>query len=203
MSRIGFGANMQSERPDPVWMQWNEVQLSIALDIKRNDLDSALSKVDSFLATGERTPEIRSAALGMKAELQEDAGQLENAKQTLLVARDLVEPGLSKYVHEFCLAGVCRKQGQIEEAISWYRTALRTSIEGSGVSSGSALKAFLDVLREPRTLAVDDHDLCVQAIQRSWRILHLAGEPDATDLLRNVSTIREREGSGPKEPAAG
>jgi len=194
---------MQSENPDLVWRRWDEVQLSIALDIKRKDLDSALSRVNSFLAGGEETPEIRSGAMGMKAELEEDLGQLENARQTLLVARDLVGPGFGRYVHEFCLAGVFRRLGQIEEAVSWYRTALKTSLEGGGVSSGSALNAFLDLTGGPRTLTAGDHDLCVQAVQRSWRILHLVGEPDVTDLLTAVSTIREREARGPKESAAG
>ena len=176
-------------------MHWNEVQYSIALDLQSKDLVSALRKVNSFLAA-QITPEIRSSALGMKAELEEELGQLENAKQTLLSARGLVGPGFGKYVHEFCLAGIFRKQGEIEKAISWYRTALKTSVESDGVSSGSALNAFLTLNGE--TLTAKDYELCVQAVQRSWRILGLIGEPEITDLAKAVSKIREREARGPQ-----
>jgi len=186
---------MDNQQSDAAWTRWYELLHSIGCDLTLKEKDSALSRIESFLA-GEIDPEIRSEALGMKAEIREQAGQFEEAKQTLLAARKLVGPSFRRYAHELCLGSLCRRQGQIEGAILWYTTALQTCLDGPGFSAGAALGALFS-LKDPKTLTSEEHNLCVQVAVRSWSILRLVGEPDTADLLGVALAIREREASGP------
>lgn len=180
------------------WAGWTEVMRRVASLMQNHDLTAALSEVDAFLSR-ETRPELRSDALGFRADLREQLGQSEAAKDDLLLARSLIGPSYGRYVHELSLGSICEKQRRIDEAISWYRTALRTCIEGRGISAGTALKGLL-ALRDQRVLTPEDQAICAGAAQKSWDVLGLQGQPDLTDLTHVVSAIKSGEASPPGQP---
>jgi hypothetical protein len=181
------------QRLDSQWKQWYEVMREGALLLSQGDADSALLAVDGVLGS-EISPEIRSDALGFRALLKEELGDLEAASEDLRSARSLVGPGYARYVHELSLANMCQKQGLFDDAQAWYRIALRTCVEGEHTSCGSALAGFLE-LQNNNLLTPEDRQLCTQAAQRSWQILALPGELDLTDLAAAASRIKDGETS--------
>lgn len=184
------------QRLDSQWKQWYEVMREGALLLSQGDIHSALLAVDGVLDS-EVSPEIRSDALGFRAHLKEELGDLEGASEDLRAARSLVGPGYARYVHELSLAHLRQKQGLLDDAQAWYRIALRTCVDGEHTSGGSALTGFLG-LQNNKPLTSEDRQLCAQAAQRSWMILALPGEPDLTDLAAAASHIKDGEGSPPQ-----
>jgi len=189
---------MNHEQPPADWKRWDEVLGLIASNMRRNDFESALRQVNRFLSD-RATPEVRSSALGMKAELEEQLGNLEGARQDLLAARELVRAGFGRYVHELCLAEIYHKQGQATEAMRWCRMALNTGIEAK-ISVGGALKKLLE-LQGIDNLTEEDRTLCFAATERSWQALQLPGTPDVTDLAKAVSAIMSAEAKPPRTSA--
>jgi hypothetical protein len=143
---------------------------------------------------GEINPEIRSDALGFRAHLKEELGDLGSASEDLRAARSLVAPGYARYVHELSLAHVCEKRKLLDDAQAWYRTALQTCVEGDRVSCGNALTGFLR-LQGDKHFTPEDIQLCTQAAQRSWQILALPEQPDLTDLAAVAARIKDGETS--------
>jgi hypothetical protein len=113
---------------------WYHVMRQVTSLMDR-DLRAALSMVEEFLSKEDR-PDLRSDALGMRADLEVQLGELDRAKDDLLKARSLVAAGYARYVHEVSLGVICEKRREIDEALSWYRMALRTCIPAarSGLS---------------------------------------------------------------------
>src|SRR5229473_3816977 len=128
-----------TENLDLAWMRWADVMRDASSLMGKRDFAAALAAVESFLAR-EAWSDLRSDALGFKADLQERLGDLEAAKEDLLTARSLVGATYARYVHELSLGAICRKQNRVAESASWFRTALHTCLEGEGISGGTALK---------------------------------------------------------------
>lgn len=171
--------------------EWDEVMRRIALLILERNHAAALEEVERILAS-ETLPEIRSDALGFRAQFKEKSGDLESATKDLLAARSLLEAGYKKYVHELSLGDIAEKRGEFDEAISWYRVALRTCLEDGRISAGDILNRWLHLQSEQK-LREDDRTLCLQAAQQSWRVLGMRGEASLADLKEIVSAIREQE----------
>ena len=165
--------------------------------INERKFPSAVSEVTAFLSR-EMIPEVRSDALGMRANLNEHTGDLEAAAQDLLTACSLVVSSYGRYVHELSLAGIYRKREQMDDSLSWCRTALRTCLECEGISGGSALTDLLLLCGRGR-LAPQDQDLCERVARRSWAVLGLPGEPDVADLSATVSEIKRCEANPPRK----
>src|SRR6266568_3751666 len=126
------------EKTEMGWEQWWTVMRRAAPLMQKRDFAAALTEVQAFLSH-EAGPEVRSDALGLRADLKERLGDLESAKADLQTARALIGPSYMRYVHEICLGAISRKQAQIDEAASWYRIALQTCMLGERISGGSAL----------------------------------------------------------------
>ena len=60
----------ENQKLDSAWIGWNEVMRKVASLMRGRDFAAALSEVEAFLAR-ERNPELRSDALGMRADLRE------------------------------------------------------------------------------------------------------------------------------------
>ena len=188
---------MTQEHFDSAWESWMVVMRNVSSLVEKGDLTTALAAVESFSAP-EGMPDLRSDVLGFRADLEERLGRVETAKADLLAARSLVAATYIRYVHELSLGSICRRQNQVDEAESWYRTALRTCLEGKNISGGTALKEFLLLNREG-TLSTEDQSLWSQVAERSWEMLGLAGRPDLSDLPRVVSAIKEGEARPPRK----
>jgi hypothetical protein len=173
------------------WQRWLQVTRTIASLMQKREFAAALSAVDQFLIE-ESDPELRSDALGFRADLRAQTGDLRAANEDLLAARSLTGATYLRYVHELSLGTLCRKQQQIDEAISWYRAALQTCIEGSGISAGNALSEFLR-LQPQDVLTPPDRAVFFQAAEKSWRVLGVPGNPEETNLHAVVATIQDAE----------
>lgn len=90
-------------------------------------IEEALSNVDAFLSR-EVGAQLRSDALGLRAELNNRLGNVDSAKRDLLLARSLTGPNYMRYVHELSLANPYESQNLNKEAHSWYRAAPECSL---------------------------------------------------------------------------
>jgi hypothetical protein len=177
----------EDQQSEKAWLDWIEVQREAATLIRRGDHDAALSNVEAFLSR-ETNPELRSDALGFRADLKGRLGNIAGAKDDLITARTEVGPSYGRYVHELSLGTLCESQNLPDEAISWYREALKTCLQGDHISAGTVIDRLIN-LRPPAALSPEDIDLCQQAIRRSWQVLRLPGIPDLSDLPSSVSEI--------------
>src|SRR5256885_3809370 len=143
---------------DPQWNEWFEVMRKLAPLMSKGDFSSALAEVETVLA-GAANPGVQSDALGFRAHIRNQTGDLEAAMEDLLAARSLVGPGYARYVHELSLGQLCLKKQRTSDSLFWYRSALRTSIEGEHVSCGSALNGLL-ALQPNAELSAEDSELC-------------------------------------------
>lgn len=178
------------DKLDASWDTWYQVMRSITSLMKQGDTKTALKEVDFFLL-GDIAPEVESDALGMRADLKEQLEDLEGAKNDLLTARALVGPSYKRYVHELSLGSISQRQQNFEEAVSWFRSALQTCLDGEGISGGTALKRFFAI--SGRRIPPNDEELCARAIRRSWLVLRLPGQPDLTDFSKDIETIKDGE----------
>ena len=187
----------ENQQSDLAWLGWIEVMRKVASFTQNGEFTTALSEIEAFLSRETRA-ELRSEALSLRADLKEQLGDLEAAKEDLLTARSLVGRSYMRYVQELSLGRLYRMQQRLNEAVSWYRVALHTCIEGEGISGGTALKEFL-TLRGQEALTVEDQALTAQVAERSWRVLGLPGQPDLTSLPRVISAIKDGEANPPRK----
>jgi hypothetical protein len=180
------------QQPEKARLGWTEVFRRAWSLVKDGKLAEAISHIDAFLSL-EVDPESRSQALGFRAHIEERLGNAEKAKNDLLAARSLTGPNYDRYVHELCLGSLFESQNLNEEARSWYRTALNTSLLDNGTSGGTVLKRLLQ-LCPVANLPPDDIVLCRRVIEHSWRVLRLTGMPDLSDLEAAASIILHAEG---------
>lgn len=167
---------------------WIEVQRKLSDLLQKRDLTAALSEVEAFLLST-KNRESRSDALGFKGLLKKELGALEEAKAAYLEAHATSQPSsFMRYVHELCLGEVCEAQHAVDEALSWYKSALRTCRSGGGISGGGALQSYLRHRRD-EDLTAEEHALCVAVVKQSWELLRLGGEPDLQDLAKTVSAL--------------
>jgi hypothetical protein len=128
MRAPGSAGDHEADRP---WLQWIELmRTEIVPLMKSGHFEAAIAKLEIFLSS-EMRPDLRREVIGFKTHFKEELGDLRGAEEDLLTARSLAQEGsYGRFVNELCLGGLCEKQQRISEALSWYRSALRTCIEG-------------------------------------------------------------------------
>ena len=170
---------------------WVRIKNEVLQSIVDHDPGTALAAVNPFIDRSGVPAELESDALGLRAELRFEAGDYRRARADLLLAHGLASPSYLKYVHEVSLASVYRAERNASEALNWYRSALRTCVEATEVSAGTALKNF--VLLAGEHIGAEDIVLCRAAIARSWAVLGLSGEAPTHDLAAAIGLIKEAE----------
>lgn len=197
MSKFGV-AHMTNGHPEAEWLIWNEVTRLVISLVGTEDFAEAREEVDRFLGA-DISPELRSVALGLRAEVREQLGDFGGAREDLLIAHSLVGPIYARYVHEISLGVVCEKLHKIDEAICWFEKALNTCLDGEGISAGTALKRLLNLLPEI-DLSAERRQLCLRAARKSFEVLQLESRFDPSVLGRIVSVIKKGEANPPKRP---
>ncbi len=183
----------QPQSSEEKWREWIEVQKRAVRAMVQPDLGAAIDEVDEYLR---REPEgdLRGEALGFRASLREDNGDLEEARQDLLAALSLRPPAsYQRYTLELALGNVAEKLGECEEAASCYSQALETVANDPTTSGGSALLRLLQ-LRGEHGLKPDERVLAGHVAQQSWQLLHLEGEVDLEDLTRTAELLVKAQG---------
>ena len=181
-------------------LEWVEVQRGLVPLLKPGEWDRALAELEVFLSR-DLPPRVLQEVLAFRAHLREELGDLQAAKEDLLAAHALCKPGYSQYVNELVLGSLCEKLTLPDEALAWYRSALKTCLQVSDVSGGSALASYLR-LRGQDNLDEDEKNLCARAVQRSWTVLGIEGEPDFRSLSNLAHVLIEAQGRPPKHKPA-
>jgi tetratricopeptide (TPR) repeat protein len=176
---------------DAQWAAWHLLLKSILRLTNEGDHSAAIRLMDDFLRT-ETDAALRSSALGMRAEVKQESGDLDGALHDLLHAIPLAGDGFSKHVHEFCIAEIYRKHDDLAQVTHWYRTALKTCAESGDFSAGAALDKFLH-LQPQMTLPTEDLALCRNVAQQSWKVLGLPDSPDLANLSSVAKQLMAKE----------
>jgi gentisate 1,2-dioxygenase len=170
---------------------WEEVERRVVQMLGKGDALAALKDLDTFLAKGPPSASA-CAALSYRAIAKEEIDDLPGALEDQQQAHALTEPGTySRYTLELSLGSQLAMTGKHEQAFSWLRAALKTVLEGNGVSGGVALRRFLELSGGEAALKPEDRVLCVDVARRSWRVLRQSGEPDPTNLARSAEFLIE------------
>jgi len=171
--------------------EWDKVLRRVVGHMRASDLKSALVQIDAFLKS-DVAARVRSDALGFRAEVKQELGDLASAEHDLRQAISLVGPSYSRYVHELGLAEIYKRRGQPDVAASFYLDALRTCVAGKGISCGTSLAGLLE-LKPEALLSDEDKGLCLKAERRAWSLLRLPGDPDRLHLDEAASSIKSAE----------
>ncbi len=150
------------------WAEWHRISLEIARYISKGNLREALAAVEKFQPSV-HDPELLGRVLSEKAGLMYDLGQFSDAERAWRLAHRSTRANFTRYVQELSIAELCLASDRHEEASSWYRSALTTSLEAN-ISGGTALVKFL--LLQPETeLSEADLQLCRSVASRSSKLL--------------------------------
>ena len=174
--------------------EWEEAERNIVRAWSCGDSATALAHIQRVLDTGAAEP--RGRALMYRGSMREDARDWQNAKNDFVQAAALLPPGsYVRYTAELSVAHVCELNGEHREALAWLRAALLTCSRAIEPFSGaSAARALMSL--EPE-IQPADRELLRDVLVRSWRVLHLPGEPDLDDLSGTTNLLR-RAGSQPR-----
>ena len=165
--------------------EWEQMQERLTKAWHQGDLDAAMAEVDGALAQGSSA--VKGQALLYRGMIREEQGDLGRAEQDWAsVVTYCGEGSYGRYVAERSLGTACEKLGTPEEALEWYRAALRTCADGGQFSGGQALHGFLR-LAAP-ALSPQDEALLRSVVVKSWAVLELPGAPD----LRNLTETAEK-----------
>lgn len=159
------------------------VQRKIGRARARGDLDGALCEIHALLR--DENSEVKATGLWYRGVIREDQGALIKAKQDWIEALDCTsERSILAYQLEDAIGRICEKLGAPEEALDWYRRALKGS---SGVLT---LTSFIRV--NGPIISSDDQQLVASVVARFWDVLKSPGKPDLTDLPGSISALSAR-----------
>lgn len=149
----------------------------------------ALQEIERVLERG--NDEQRGRALMYRGSIHEEASNWHAAKDDFMQAVGLLSAGsYPRYTAELSVGHACEKAGEPQEAMKWYRTALRTCVQAEELFSGAtATRALLALAPE---LSPSDRELARAVTAKSWQVLNLPNEPDLDDLAGMTEVMMQR-----------
>jgi hypothetical protein len=141
--------------------------------------------------------ETRSELLSFDADLSAEAGCTATAMSLYTQALTLTADTYRRYSIQLSLGALFEKVDERSTASEWYIVAIRTALSVDGISAGSALQRFLAIKRG--NLTQNELTLCEEAVRHSWSALHLAAQPDVSDLAGSIQTLIESAGREPHD----
>lgn len=155
----------------------------------RGDLIRAFSEIDAIKGCG--TPDMKAEAIWFSGMIKESEGANAGARADWLEAVSLCqENGFIRHNIQLGLAKSYEAEKEFDKAEHWYRMALETSITGEEFSSARLLELYLS-FNNGRIPAVDVESV-VKAVQRSWRVLNLPGDPPVNNLPFAVRELEKQ-----------
>jgi len=150
------------------------------------NVEEALSDQEHVLSDG--NSEMKGQYLFYAGMIHEKNDELDQSKEDWLRAVEYVRQGTYlKYSIEENLGRANEKLGNIQEALIWYRHALRTCAEGTEFSGNRVLSSFLNLTKG--AISEIDQPSVAAAVEKSWRVLEVPGIPNLRDLHGSINTI--------------
>jgi hypothetical protein len=177
-------------------IEFDQLMRSLTLALSRRNLEQALIEKDRVLRQG--TPEMKGQCLLYVGMIRESSGDSQSAQTEWLDALSYAGAGtFLRYDLEQHLGASWEKLGEIDQALVWYRLALRTCAEGAEFSGNKVLSAFLKLNQD--TIPKEDETVVKAVIDKTWRVLQLNGAPDLTNLAESIRTLSASFSSEIKE----
>lgn len=167
---------------------FNRIQQNVLSAWHKGDVNSAFSEVEVVLREG--TPEMKGQILFFRGMIFERTGRFDEAKRDWIEAISYSKEGsFLRYELETSIGAMLETRKVADEALSWYRSAILTCVDGGEFSGHEALAAFKR-LCGPKDLD-NDFTLLTAALEKSWRVLQLPGNPSDRDLAGNISKLSD------------
>jgi tetratricopeptide (TPR) repeat protein len=184
---------------DSEWLRWIEAQKQAVQFLMASDFVAAIAEVNAFL--GQEPPlDLVRQALGFRGDLRREQGDLGAAREDFMAALELSEEAdFERFTLENALGRIAEQLSETAEAERWYLDALKTATEDPTTCGVSALR-HLSQLRQSFALSPEERDLAERTVVQGWRVLHLPGEPDLSDLWASARKIFQAQAKPPTDP---
>jgi tetratricopeptide (TPR) repeat protein len=176
----------------PASAAWLNTQRSAFQAKLAGRLPDAIDILSRFISDHVDSPVINEA-LALRSLIYEDLGDLDRARDDLIRALALTAyPSYLRFTLQLSLAVLDEQAGSNMDAIAGYLRSLETALDEGKTSVGTALRRLL-ALRPVEHLAHAERDLIGRAVQQSWTILGLPGNPDLSDLKKAADVLVEAQ----------
>ena len=146
----------------------------------------AVAALDLILSQGDS--DMKATCLFYQGSMNEGKGDLEAAWQSwsngLQYAR---EGSFVRFQLELSLGNICEHQGKPEEALEWFKKALQTCCQGDEFAGVKAVTGYLRL--NDGKIEPGDEALIACVVEKAWRVLELAGTPDANDWAAAAARV--------------
>ena len=167
---------------------FNEIQQRLVTAWHRGDLDRAFLEIETVMREG--SPEMKGQCLFFRGMIYESNGSLNQARLDWLDALHYAEDGtFLRYELEMNIGAASEKLSTGDDALTWYRAALMTCVNGHEFSPHQALDAFRRL--SGTEISPEDKPLLTTAVEKSWRVLELPGKPDQSDLTSSINQVTQ------------
>jgi len=154
----------------------------------KGDLADAQAALELVLSTG--SPAMKAESLFYQGMMAEGRGELAEAKASWSNALQYTSEGtFLKFQLEASLGAAFEQEGQLAEAMRWFRSALETCCHGDQFAGSKALAGYLRIAEGKIELADEAVVACV--VEKSWRVLDFPDEPEANDWATSAAKLVE------------
>jgi hypothetical protein len=168
--------------------EFHQLEQRITSAWHSRDHSNAFADIETILREG--SVEMKGEALLLAGMIRESEGDLKGAQQHWREALLLAPEGtFLRYSLEDELGKISEKT-DAENAVFWYRAALKTCSNGDEFAAIPTLGSFLRL--NSGNISQEDRALVASVLQKSWRVLDLPGGPNPDDLVGSVATLTGR-----------
>jgi len=138
----------------------------------------------------EVSPEKQAHCFLLRGEIKNYQGKPDEARHEWFEGIPLSRPGsFGRLTIEYELGKSFEIEGQKEDALNYYLSAIKTCAEGEKFSGCQPLAAYL-ALNEGH-IPQEYHDTVAMAVEKSWEVLEVPGRPDLDDLPNAINVLSE------------
>lgn len=168
--------------------EFNAALGAITFSWGQGDLAQALVEIDELISNV--TPEMKAHCLLFKGTIMKEQGLLKTARHEW--RRAIPDSRTGSFVRaclEYEIGVSFENASLVNEARTYYRSAIETCAYGDEFSGNKQLGAYLAI--NNGQILPGDEAAIIAALKKSWRVLELSGEPDLTDLADSIVKLSE------------
>lgn len=175
---------------EKLWQEWNLVQMRCLKLMAKKDLTAALREINLFL-NNTHPSDLQSETLAFRGLIREKMGDILSAKEDLLSAHShSPQATYQRYTIELTIGRLSQSTYDLEDARSWYISAVETAIKDPSTSGASAVKSLLDI-KEASSWSYAEKASCEKAIRQAWALFSLSGDPNMENLKETLQILAE------------